>query len=86
MVDREGRVVTTLEPGVRATSWDTLYGKLRRMVEGLEGVEYVYGREVVGMRDLGDGVGGVEVRYLDRRDERDDDGGRVVREKMGARR
>ena len=75
VVDARGEVVARLEPGVRATSWDTLFGKLRRMVEGLrgEGVEYFYGREAVGVRDLGRGAR-VEVRYLDREDEGDDDG------------
>lgn len=72
VVDGEGVVVAMLERGVRATSWDGLYGKLRGMVGGLGaegegeggGVEYFCGREVVGVRDLGGG-GGVEVRYLD---------------------
>lgn len=73
MVDGEGKVVATLQPGMRATSWDTLYGKLRRMVEGLEGVEYFYGREVVGVRDLGE-EGGVEVKYLQMAEDGDEDG------------
>ena len=36
VVDREGNLITTLEPGVRATSWDTLYYRLRVRFDGLK--------------------------------------------------
>ena len=34
--DKDGKILTTLTPGVKATRWDTLYLRLRRRFEGLE--------------------------------------------------
>ena len=36
VVDREGNLITTREPGVPATRWDTLYYRLRARFDGLE--------------------------------------------------
>lgn len=39
VVDSQGSLITTLKPGVRATSWNTLYYRLRGNFDGLKGYQ-----------------------------------------------